>query len=108
MAFGLLLSFILTFGHFLSETVCSRFKHHRKRFLNFVAGISLTYLILSLLPEVYSDSYDLKYISFIFLLLGFVGFYIMEHHVYRHTRTKIIARELGILHSGAFFIYHLV
>ncbi len=108
MAYGLILAFVLTIGHFLSEYVCGAFKHYRRRLLNFVAGISLTYLTLSLLPEVYRGAENLDSMSFVFLLIGFMVFYVLEHHAYSHTKTRIIAREIGVFHSGAFFAYHLV
>jgi len=108
MVIGLIFAVIITLGHFLSEFVCMTFKHHRKGLLSFAAGISLSYLILVLFKEVYSGARTFENISHLFLLGGFVIFYIFEYHAYRHTRASIVARELKEFHSIAFFIYYFV
>jgi len=102
-----ILGVILGFGHYFSEGICRRFRH-REAAISFIAGISIAYLFLELFPLLFREGKEVSELVFVFVMLGFLVFFIFEKYVYQHTKTKIIAREISHLHAFGFFLYHFV
>ena len=99
-------SSVLAAVHFYNEKIQIRNEYIRTRALSFVAGISVTYGFLNLLPEVYKGFAFFDRFIFITLLLGFVVAHLTEQYVYQHTSVETVREKLGEIHSLAFFLYH--
>jgi len=59
---------------FYSDNLYIKRKTYRERAKSFAAGVSVTYIFLSLLPEAFPEEGE-KIIFFAFVLLGFVKIY---------------------------------
>ncbi|MEX0621841.1 MAG: hypothetical protein WD187_02525 [Candidatus Woykebacteria bacterium] len=101
-------SLLLGATHFWNEKIQIRQEYIRTRFISFVAGISVTYVFLDLLPEVYKGFEVFDRFIFIALLSGFAIAHITEKYIYQHSAPQVLRERLGILHSLAFFVYHLL
>jgi len=102
----IIFSLILAAVHFFNEKIQIRQEYVRIRVISFVAGISVTYVFLNLLPEVYKGFELVDRLIFIFLLGGFTAAHITEKYVYQHSAPQTLREDLGGLHSSAFFLYH--
>lgn len=94
--------------HFLSEGLSPKNEAHKYRIISFAAGISIAYLFLNLLPHTYEAASQLKEWVFVFLLLGFTVFHLIEKVTYQHADQDKLARELKEIHSVSFFVYYFL
>ncbi|MBT3582464.1 hypothetical protein HN924_01575 [Candidatus Woesearchaeota archaeon] len=101
--FGLLAAVV----HYFSDRI-REYKKYHKELLSFAAGISLTYLLLFLLPELYEGVQELQKLLFLFVLFGAVMFHIVEKYIYQHKKKKKIIEDLSAVHAVSFFTYHFV
>jgi hypothetical protein len=99
-------SLILAAVHFFNEKIQIRQEHVRIRVISFIAGISVTYVFLSLLPEVYKGYEVFDRLIFISLLSGFSIAHVTEKYIYQHSAPQTLRESLGGVHSLAFFVYH--
>ncbi|MEE9323586.1 MAG: hypothetical protein V3U72_03500 [Candidatus Aenigmarchaeota archaeon] len=103
-----ILGVILAVVHYFNERIQPRDLVIRHRLVSFVAGISITYIFLQLLPEVYKGIESLNHFLFMFILTGFACFHLIEKHIYQHESKILLHEELKVAHSSLFFFYHLV
>jgi len=94
--------------HYISEGLSPKKGIHRYRIISFAAGISITYLFLNLLPHTYEAATHLKEWVFVFLLLGFSAYHLIEKLTYKHADQDKLARELKEIHSISFFVYYFL
>lgn len=99
-------SFILGVVHFFNEKIQVRQEYVRIRVISFIAGISVTYMFLILLPEVYDGFEIFDRVIFISLLAGFTISHITEKYIYQHSAPHSLKESLSGVHSLAFFIYY--
>jgi len=66
--------------------------HHKFKFISLIAGISLAFLILDLLPEIYDSGISNTLISMA-MILGFTIFFGIEKFIYQHERFKVKERK---------------
>jgi len=99
-------SLILGVVHFFNEKIQIRQEFVRVRAISFIAGISVTYIFLNLLPEVYKGFELFDRIIFISLLAGFTLSHVIEKFVYQHSAPQTLRENLGGVHSAAFFLYY--
>jgi len=102
--FGIALAFI----HYFSDRFELKDIVSKNKLVSFAAGISITYIFLLLMPEVYAGVETLQQFLFIFILAGFSVFHLIEKHIYQHESQERLHEELRIAHSAMFFFYHLV
>jgi zinc transporter ZupT len=106
--FSLILGFFLRLIHFFSDKIKPSEETKHYRIISFAAGISIAYLFLDLLPQTYQGAIHLKEWVFVFLLLGFSLFHLIEKFTYQHADQEKLARELKEFHSISFFIYYFL
>jgi len=94
-------------GHLLSESICRKLGKHRSLFISFTAGLSIAYLFLELFPLLFQEGKQVSEVVFLFVMLGFLLLFIFEKYVYQHSKLKLMAREISLLHAFGFFFYHL-
>jgi zinc transporter ZupT len=102
----IIFSFILAATHFWNEKIQIHQEHVRTRIISFVAGISVTYVFLNLLPEVYGGFELFDQLIFIFPLAGFSTAHLAEKYIYQHSAPQTLKEKLSGVHSIAFFFYH--
>jgi hypothetical protein len=106
MMLPIIFSLILAATHFWNEKIQIQQDYVRIRVISFVAGASVTYVFLSLLPEVYKGFEDLDRFIFIALLFGFSAAHLAEKYIYQHSSPSTLKERLSGVHSIAFFVYH--
>lgn len=99
-------SLILGIVHFFNERIQIRQEFVRIRVISFVAGISVTYFFLTLLPELYRGFEIFDRFIFISLLAGFTVAHVTEKYIYQHSAPQTLRENLGGVHSIAFFLYY--
>lgn len=104
----IIFSLILGATHFWNENIQIKQDYVRVRFISFIAGISVTYVFLNLLPEVYQGFEVFNRFIFVSLLAGFTLAHLVEKYVYQHSAPQTLKERLGSVHSIAFFVYHLL
>jgi hypothetical protein len=82
---ALALAFLLGFLHFFSDMIRFSEDERKYRIISFAAGISISYLFLDLLPHTYEAAIHLREWVFVFLLLGFALFHLVEKYIYQHA-----------------------
>jgi|TARA_B100001971_G_C18177363_1_gene530677 zinc transporter ZupT len=107
MILPLVLAFVIVMGNYLSEIVpLHRFKY-KSYLISFVAGISVTYIFLHLLPELYEGVNQYNKSLFIFVLIGFAMFHLIEKFIYQRARKNKIPEDLMLNHALSLFLYDL-
>lgn len=103
--FGLILAVV----HFFNEKLNIENKIWHIRAVSFVAGLSVTYAFLSLLPEAYESFQTQGKLIFIFIIVGFTSVYLTEKYIYKHQEKQaVLSSKLKEVHSIAFFFYYLL
>lgn len=100
-------SIILGAVHFFNEKIQIRQEYVRVRVISFIAGISVTYMFLILLPEVYKGFEIFDRVIFVSLLAGFTIAHVTEKYIYQHSAPQSLKESLSGVHSVAFFLYYL-
>ena len=102
------LGLVLAVVHYFNEKFDLEDPAKRHKVVSFVAGISITYIFLLLLPEVYRGVESLNQFLFLFILAGFACFHLIEKHIYQHESKEMLHEQLRVVHSATFFFYHFV
>ena len=106
MVFSVILAIIIGIGHYLSDKFCLACSAYKKEIISIVAGVSLSYFLLQLLPEIYTST--LSKIPFLFVLIGFTLFHLVEKYIYQEIPKNKITQDLLFSHSIALFIYYVL
>ncbi|MBT7903000.1 hypothetical protein HN587_03980 [Candidatus Woesearchaeota archaeon] len=109
MIIPLVLAFLLSITHFYFESYAHHLKKIDYSFISFSSGIFITYIFLTLFPEIIKG-YELLDNNILFIALwGFILFHILEQYVFHHVSNKR-SKLKGIIavRTSAFFINHVV
>ncbi len=107
LGIGIIFGILVGFVHFFSNKIRDGSKY-KTEIMSFAAGISLTYLLLFLLPELYEGVQALQKLLFVFVLFGALAFHLVEKYIYQHEKKNKIMRDLSIVHALSFFTYHFI
>lgn len=104
---SLILAGILSFADYVTEHIFSEKLRKNQKLVSFSAGVAISYIILSLFPEISTYALiDGKKI-FLYALIGFASLNLIEQYIY-----KGIGKNMQIYHKGAhvtyFFIYNFL
>ncbi|MBT5021255.1 hypothetical protein HOK51_06115 [Candidatus Woesearchaeota archaeon] len=109
MIIPILLALFLSIIHFFFES----YAHHLKKidfsFISFSSGLFITYIFLSLFPELLTGHSLLGTNVFFIALWGFILFHILEQYVFKYIeddRNKL--KGIIGVRTSAFFINHVV
>ncbi len=103
---AIILGAILFFIHFFNDELYIKKKDKRTHLKTIVAGLSLTYIFLHLIPKALPAKNNELF--FAFFLVGFVIFNIFESLIYSARSSKKRQKELKEEHATAFFIYNFL
>lgn len=108
MLISILLSSVLGAIHFWNEKIFFRQEETRQKTMSFVAGASVTYVFLYLLPDLYRGVTHFNQWIFIFILLGFSLIHFLEKYFYQHIQGKERLLRHKELHFSIFFLYYFI
>ncbi|MBI2507617.1 hypothetical protein HYV89_01555 [Candidatus Woesearchaeota archaeon] len=109
----MVLAFILTafigIANYLEENLSIKGTKYKPHVISFVAGFSVSYIFLSLLPELYEGVIGIgNRTLFVFVLIGFVLFHMIEKFIYQHVGKGKISERLKLTHSIGIFFYEII
>ena len=107
MVLSFLLSVVLSLTNFLSDKFSMDKSRYKPYFISLVAGISVTYIFLHLLPNLYSGVSVFSRSLFVFVLVGFVAFHVVEKFIYKYVGEGKISEDLKLNHSVWLLIYDI-
>jgi hypothetical protein len=103
----ILASLLLSVIHYFSHRISKVMEIHHVDVLSFSGGLLVTMIFLVLIPEVVRISTSST--IFLFMLMGFIFFYLTEKYLYQHIKNKRqLLRELKELHAVGFFVDHYI
>ena len=101
----LILAFVLSIVHYYFEIYASHLKKLDTYFISFSSALFITYIFLSMLPEMVKGITSLGDNIYFIALWGFVLLHIAEKHVSQHvTKEYVRAKRLVAVRTSAFFI----
>ena len=104
---AIIFGIIVALVHFSSDKI-HKYKRYKNEIMSLAAGISLAYLLLFLLPELYRGVETIQKLLFVFVLIGALSFHLVEKYIYQHSKKNKIIEEISVFHSLSFFVYHFV
>lgn len=108
MVFGQILALVLSLADFFTEGIFSKPNPFKIKFISFAAGVSISFIFLSLMPEIYSGALNINRLLFFSVLFGFAIFHLLEKHIRQHYTRAKFKKEHQIIHSSTSFIYFFV
>ena len=108
MALGHILALILSIIDFFTEGLFSKPSPNKMKFISFSAGVSVSYIFLIMLPEIYIESMSISRLLFLVILFGFGIFHIIEKYIRQNFTGPELRKEHRFVHSSTSFIYFFV
>ena len=108
MTIAILLSLFLGVAHFWNEKLFFKKKEIKAKTMSFVAGVSIAYVFLYLLPDLYKGVAYINQWIFIFILLGFSLIHVLEKYFYQHVKGEERLLRLKEAHFFIFFLYYFI
>ena len=116
---AILLSFILGAIHFWNEKIFFKTDEAKTKTMSFVAGASVAYVFLYLLPDLYRGVIHINPVRngisngvnqwiFIFILLGFSLVHLLEKYFYQHAAGQKLFLRFKEIHFFVFFLYYFI
>ena len=107
--FPLALTLFFSITHFFFEAYAHHLKKVDVAFTSFSSGIFISYIFLTMFPEVLNGSKILENGIYFIMLWGFVLLHIAEKYVMQHTDTTQKRMErLTHVRTASFFINHFL
>ena len=108
MIVAVFFSLILGVVHFWNEKIFFRTEILKIKTRSFVAGVSIAYIFLYLLPALYRGvTYSNQWI-FIFILLGFSMVHFFEKYFYHHKKGEELLFKFKEVHYAVFLLYYFL
>jgi len=107
MVLSILFSFIVSIADYISDEIIPNLVEKKTDLISFTAGISVTYIFLELLANLYDGIAYLDRYIFLFLLAGFIIFHLAEKHIYQHVQNHK-KTDLTRIHLAGLFVYHFI
>jgi zinc transporter ZupT len=108
MVLGLLLALVISLADFFTEGIFAKDNPYKVKFISFAAGVSVAYIFLSMLPEIYNGSIVISKLIFLSVLFGFAVFHLLEKHIRQYYSRGQFRKEHQIIHSASSFVYFFV
>ncbi|MBT4351525.1 hypothetical protein HOD20_03280 [archaeon] len=103
MVFGYILALGLSVIDFITEGMFSKRSVHKPKFVSFSSGLSVSYLLIVLLPGIYISANEFSKLLFLPILFGFGVFHIVEKYISQHFTGGKARKEHNIFHSVVSF-----
>ena len=83
-------------------------KKYYNKIISFSAGVSITYLLLELLPTFNEVAFQINQLLFISVLFGFIIHHIIEKRIYLHNKSHELIKKLNMEENVFSFVYHVI
>ena len=104
MVVGHLLAAALSVIDFITEGLFLKASPAKMKFISASAGVSVSYIFLILLPEIYSGSLKISRVLFLAILFGFGVFHIIEKYIRQNFTGPALRKEHRLVHSITSFV----
>jgi len=108
MVLGHILALILSVVDFFTEGLFSKASPSKMKFISVSAGVSISYIFLILLPEIYTGALDISKLLFLTILFGFGTFHLIEKFIRQNFTGPALRKEHRVVHSSTSFVYFFV
>ena len=108
MAIAILFSLVLGAVHFWNEKIFFKKRTLEIGVRSFIAGISVAYIFLYLLPDLYRGVTYLNQWIFVFILLGFSLVHFLEKYFYQHEKGEELLFRFKEVHYIIFLLYYFL
>tara|TARA_Y100000310_G_scaffold241784_1_gene245835 strand:+ start:1467 stop:2147 length:681 start_codon:yes stop_codon:yes gene_type:complete len=108
MVIGYILALILSVVDFFTEGLFSKASQNKMKFISISAGVSVSYIFLILLPEIYFGSVAISRALFLSVLFGFGIFHVIEKYIRQNFTGPALRKEHRLAHSSTSFAYFFV
>ncbi|MDA1197368.1 MAG: hypothetical protein O2779_05410 [Nanoarchaeota archaeon] len=108
MVLGYVLALALGIVDFLTEEMFRIPDDKKMRFISFAAGVSVSYLFLILLPEIYIGASSINPLLFFPLLFGFAIYHLIEKFIRQKHGKRAFSELHAQVHLITSFFYSLV
>ncbi len=108
MILAVLFSLFLGMVHFWNEKIFFKKEAMKAKTMSFIAGASVAYVFLYLLPDLYRGVAHINRWIFIFILLGFSLIHVLEKYFYQHTEKEKRFLRLKEVHFFVFLLYYFI
>lgn len=108
MLIAILLSLSLGAVHFWNEKLFFKKEEIKGKTMSFVAGASVAYVFLYLLPDLYKSVDHINQWIFIFILFGFSLVHLLEKYLYQHATGEERLFMFKEIHFFVFFLYYFI
>jgi hypothetical protein len=83
-------------------------RKHSTKVLSFAAGISITYVLLELIPTFTKIAFSINKALLISIPLGFIFHHLLEKEIYQHTHKHELIRIISFEENFFSYFYHLI
>lgn len=104
----IILGLLLGTAHIFGGRIVDHAGLSRAGSRSFVAGVSVTYVFLFLLPDLYERAGHFREWLFLMMLAGFVIAHISQRYLHRHATRGKMGQELVSAHFITLFVYYFV
>jgi hypothetical protein len=108
MVIGNALALILSVVDFITEGLFLRESQWKMKFISASAGVSVAYIFLILLPEIYTGAMQVSRVLFLSVLFGFGIFHLIEKYIRQNFTGPALRKEHKLIHSSTSFFYFFV
>ena len=106
---ALTLATILCIADYATEHIISEKLRKNKKLISFSSGVAISYIILSLFPEIAASALIDGKRLFLYMLAGFVSLNLIEQYIYKGIgKLKNLSLYHKNIHVTYFFIYNLL
>jgi|SRR3989338_5076325 len=106
---ALTLATILCIADYVTEHIISEKLRKNKKLISFSSGVAISYIILSLFPEIAASALIDGKRLFLYMLAGFVSLNLIEQYIYKGIgKLKNLSLYHKNIHVTYFFIYNLL
>lgn len=93
---------------YFSKSLRLKKRGYYNKIVSFSAGISITYILLELLPTFTEAAFAINKFLFLTLLFGFISHHVAEKEIYKHTKSHELVKLLSLEESIFYYVYHLI
>lgn len=102
------MALVISLADYFTEGIFAKDNPFKIKFISFAAGISVSYIFLSLLPEIYVGAVSINKFIFISVLAGFGVFHLLEKHIRQYYSKGKFRKEHELIHTTTSFLYFFV
>jgi hypothetical protein len=99
---------LISLTEYISKTLNLKRKPYYNNIISFTAGVSITYILLELLPVFAERAFSINKAIFLTLLIGFISHHVVEKEIYQHNKRHELIKKLSLEESIFYYIYHVI